>query len=339
MASSATLFEFSLDYETQNKVACHIKELELNEKINKYVERLPEIISCKELKERDYDEEEILKYIFYVALNNWKLTGVYYQSFKGAEALWRVVKDVVINLEKFDTVEVTQEVLKKLQGLSNERKKLFSWCVQVLANHELNKYVQEAICTKTIDIEKLEEALNIAKGTRQLPVKKIVNLIARTCNFALDYKINGNPSILYDVHVAKVTLRLGLIRIKPRKSARYFGVAFPLFGNNILENLVKKTWDEISKRSKVHVWKIDAMIWFIGRENCLFDDDSRLFQKRKNNVSCPLRAIAEEEIDCPLQEVCESNKKDLGIRILTKKQTGYKEIAILLHNLYPHSRA
>ena len=346
-----SLFEFNIDYKHVDEVANHLKFK--SKDLKSYVNSLPEIKCCKELISRKFSEDTIVKYIFYVAINDWNLTNVHYQNSRGAEALWRCVKDSLLELKKFSIEDLTEKVLSKLRG-DKKRFELFKSCVKVLETSDLSGFINDIVRRKEISLDSLSEVLKRVyrkhldevfkkyygiTSTEKIPINKVINLIARTCSRALNYNVQYNEqslseqSILYDVHVAKVTLRLGLVKPIPRSSTRYFGIGFPLFGVRELKQSVIKAWRLISEKSGVHVWDIDAMLWIVGREACIFDDESRAYGERINSVSCPLKAVGREPDKCILKEVCRSYVEDIGIRILSARQTGGREIAILINEL------
>ena len=117
-----------------------------------------------------------------------------------------------------------------------------------------------------------------------------------------------------------------------KSTKKYVGIGFPIFGNKELRDLVIRTWGDISKLSRISAWDIDALLWHTGRNYCVFDDQLISVKSRVSRVSCPYRAYG-EKVNCPFKEVCRSYSEDLGIRVLSKRQTGSVELVIVLDRL------
>jgi len=307
------------------------------------VEALPEYGAAREVAEK-FGESTAIRYILFVAVNDWGLANVYYRGrpYRGAEALWYATRDVLFELGRFDADELTQRVLDKLSGVSGERRELFKRVSAVVGSDEVSAIIDGWIRRRVVDEASLRSVLERAQSAagRRLPADKIVNLVARTVSYVLGprgFRVEARPSVLFDVHVAKVTLRLGLVKAEPRSSGRYLPVGFPLTGSRELRQKTVEAWNEVSKASGIPTWDIDAALWHIGRNFCLFDDEqpqqaSNIHLGVQVETSCPIRRLGKEP-GCPFREVCESYRGDIGLRILSQRATGRSEVVLFVEKL------
>jgi len=344
------MFLFKMDQKRGFEVSRIIGSLEFGSYVRSAVEILPEYKATKEIIEK-FDPSMAIRYVMFVSVNDWDLTDAYYKDkgYRGSEALWYASRDALIELRKFDVNKLTQSVLEKLR-LPPGRRPLFENISNVVGSDpQVSALIDGWIKDKVIEEDSLRQALERIqnKAKTSIPVNKILNLITRTYSYFLKprgFEVKARPSVLFDVHVAKITLRLGLVKAMPKTSTRskYLPVGFPLTGNSELRQKVVEAWDKVSKNSGISAWDIDAALWQIGRNFCLFDDE--LLQRNLNinpnqspKTSCPYRRLG-LELGCPLREVCESYKGDVGLRILSQRVTSLNkgkgsEVVLFIDNL------
>ena len=321
------------------------------------VEDLPEYKVVKEVIEK-FDISTVIKFVLFVGVNDWGLVHVYYKDYGGnknyigSDALWYAAKDALIELKTFDPNKLTKHILDKLRFSDKERREQFYIISKAVGSDQVLATINNWIQDKILDENSLREVLEqIQKDTkneikREIPTDKILNLIMRTYSRFLEskgFRIKAEPTVLFDVHIAKVTLRLGLVKAVPNTSTRsktrskYLPVGFPLTGNKELRQKVVEAWDKVSENSGVSAWDIDAALWKIGRELCSFDDelsqkDLSVDPNQLPQTSCPYKRLGEEK-GCPLKSVCESYSGDVGLRILSQRVVGKTEIVLFLDNL------
>jgi len=335
------LFTFDVNQKQVVEVSRVVEGPEFRDFVKSAVEALPEYGAVREVAEK-FDESTTIRYILLVATNDWGLANVYYESYRGAEALWYVAREVLFELGRFDAGEFARRVLGRLRGISEERRRLFEKVSVIVDSDEVSKVIEAWIHRKVIDEASLRSVLERVRSAigRGLPVDKVANLVMRTISYVLEsrgFKAEAEQSILFDVHVAKVTLRLGLVKAKPNPSGRYLPVGFPLTGNRELKRKTIKVWSEISRASGIRTWDIDAALWRIGRNFCVFDDEqlqytSNIHSGSLAKTSCPYKRLG-LELNCPFREVCESYRGDIGIRILSQRAAGKSEVVLFVKNL------
>ncbi len=309
-----SLFTYAIDYGVADRVARFVGSRGFREFIAEAVQRLPELGAVSRVVER-FGEPTAFKYLVYVAVNDWGLAGVYYrrggEAYRGAEALWTAVEDALNETEAFDVESITRLVLSRVKGLRRRRADYFRRCANIVGSQRLEVLINGWVEDKVIEYEPLYKALRDEAGHLEcrVPVGKAVGLILRTAYYVFasrGYRVKSHDSVIFDVHIAKVILRLGLIAARPR-SGRFLPIGFPLSNNASLRSTVLEAWSVVSKRSGVPAWDIDAALWRVGREFRVFDDE--LPRRRIRGVSCPLEAVGDEP-RCPLREVCESSRSE-----------------------------
>lgn len=337
------MFSFEKDQGREFEVSHIIGSREFRNYIRSAVENLPEYRAAKEIAEK-FDVSMAIKYVLFVGVNDWGLTWVHYGDYKGSDALWHATKDALIELGTFNVDKLTQHVLEKLHFSSGKRRIYFEKISRFIGSEQVLALINDWIKTKVIDEDSLRQVLENIQNEieKKIPVDKILNLIMRTYSYflkPLGFKVKAKETVIFDVHVAKVTLRLGLVKAKPKASfkSKYIPVGFPLTGNRMLKQKVIEAWNEISKSSGVSVWDIDVALWYIGKNFCLFDDE--LLQQNSNinpnqlqKTSCPYRRLG-LELRCPLRDACESYRSEIGLRILSQRVASESEVVLFLDNL------
>ncbi len=289
--------------------------------LNMYVESLPDIIFIRELEKAGLSKDDILSYIVFSAINDWKLMGLR----GGAETLWRVIKEEFLRgFSSFE--ELAERAVGRLKGLWRSRKEQI-----VIMGRFFDKYYKnikflnfiENNMIKLYKIKNMLEELSRESGIR-LPVDKATSLIGRSLHLYTSLPVYEETHIMYDVHVAKVSLRLGKIKIKIDKSDI---LLFSLF-NRKLKSIVTEAWDKVAKMTGLSPWLIDALVWNIGRKHCLFDDEVGYFKK---STPCPEARKTAGETQCPFRALCRSHNSPYPpvVSIFSTRAAGKEVVTII----------
>ena len=144
---------------------------------------------------------------------------------------------------------------------------------------------------------------------------KVSNLIARTLYLMLGKKIRDKGTILYDLHVAKTSLRLGVTRVTPKNTEL---VAISIYDDKLKKKTVE-AWGRISSDTNIPAWVIDSILWDVGKNYCILDDQEGRIDW--SGPSCPQKRLA-KRIRCPLTGACKASRQNLNILILGKYIAG-----------------
>jgi hypothetical protein len=133
-----------------------------------------------------------------------------------------------------------------------------------------------------------------------IPADKVSTLIARSLHLYKGYPSSEKPRIMYDVHVAKISLKIGIVNI----NVENFDIIVLNLFNKKLRDTIIQAWNMVSGASGISPWHIDAFLWRVGKDHCLFDDKVGCFNKA---IPCPERR-SKETVTCPLKGICKAFK-------------------------------
>ena len=297
------LISVYVDKSKVSELASHMRVLWDRGVVDEYLERSPEVVTLREVY-RCADLSLAIKCVLLVCLNAFDLRGFRYGYSWGEDALWAAVRDAVLSNRCRDLQSVCAYVASHV-NMPQARRELLQQVARALNSTLIDEIISDVASRRLLDVEKtrrvIREALAKARvmTAHRLPVDKTVTILSRAVKKVLNVEIRGRPVFPVEIHIAKLSLRLGLVKVESHLGGP---ADLPLMTDTI-RNACKCGWNEVEKTSGVPMWLASSMLWQVGRLHCSFDDVA------------PRRCQ-----DCVFSTVCDSRLSRVSLRIVSKPE-------------------